>query len=87
MFVILVYDVKASRDAKVRKIVKGYLRPVQESVFDGNITQKNLNQMKNSLSKCVDVEHDYIRIYKFSLLSFAEKEEIGKFGTSYNNTI
>ncbi len=82
MFVILVYDVKALRDAKVRKIVKGYLHPVQESVFDGNITQKHLNRMKNSLSKCVDAEHDYIRIYKFNLLSFAEKEEIGKFGAS-----
>ena len=47
MFVILVYDVKAKRNNKILKTCRKYLRHVQKSVFEGNLTEAKLKRLKN----------------------------------------
>ena len=47
MFVILTYDVNKKRVNKIKKICKKYLVHVQNSVFEGNITDSRLNKLKN----------------------------------------
>lgn len=51
MFVILVYDVKAKRNNKILKTCRKYLRHVQKSVFEGNLTEAKLKRLKNELKK------------------------------------
>lgn len=51
MFVILVYDVKTKRNNKILKICRKYLRHVQKSVFEGNLTEAKLKRLKNELKK------------------------------------
>jgi len=64
MFVILTYDVAAKRVAKVSRIAKKYLNPRLESVFDGYVTEKQLNNLKRELSVFLKPDYDSVLIYK-----------------------
>lgn len=44
MFVILSYDINATRVGKAKKICRKYLNHVQKSVFDGAITEGQLKR-------------------------------------------
>ncbi len=80
MYVILVYDVGVKRNNKVHKIASKYLFPVQNSVFEGYITQKKYQKLKEALGKTIDAELDHIKIYCFDSVAYARAEEIGKAG-------
>ena len=49
MFVIVVYDINRKRVGRALKICRNYLDHVQKSVFEGNITEGQLKQLKNEL--------------------------------------
>ena len=76
MFIILTYDVKAKRNSKVLKVCRKYLIHVQKSVFEGFITEKQLEKLKNNLKKCIDCENDQVAIYIYKN-NAVEKEIIG----------
>lgn len=78
MFVILCYDVGAKRVSKVMKTVKKYLRPVQRSVFDGHISEKNLKALKEELKELIETDNDGIVIYKHGWGGKITTESIGK---------
>jgi len=73
----LAYDVNAKHCNKIRKICKQYLRPVQESVFEGEISGSGLKSLKAALKKAIDGTTDYIRIYELNSSLFAYVNEIG----------
>ena len=52
MFVVFCYDVDHRRVAKVRKTALKYLRPVQRSVFEGELTDRMLNNLKRTIFYC-----------------------------------
>ena len=60
MFVILVYDVKTKRNNKILKTCRKYLRHVQKSVFEGNLTEAKLKRLKNELKKISNEKEDSI---------------------------
>ena len=78
MFIILSYDVKAKRVAKVKKTCSKYLVWVQNSVFEGNITDSKLKRLKKELSKLVDTGDDNIRIYRLENIKYSSVEILGK---------
>jgi len=51
MYLILVYDVGVERVNKVLKICRKYLTWIQNSVFEGEITEANFIRLKHELSK------------------------------------
>ncbi len=77
MFVILVYDVESKRDIKVLKIARRYLYSVQESVFEGPITDSKLKKMKKALEQVIDPEYDSIRIYETESSVFSKIDTLG----------
>lgn len=77
MFVILTYDVNKKRVTKVKKTCQRYLRHVQLSVFEGNITESKLSLLKQDLEKIIKVEVDQVCIYRFNDIKYASKEQIG----------
>ncbi len=77
MFVILVYDVKEERVAKALKICRKYLTWVQNSVFEGEITEAQLRILKDELRKILDENYDSVLIYKFRTKQYYERESIG----------
>lgn len=77
MFVIVVYDINRKRVGMALKICRKYLVHVQKSVFEGNITEGQLKQLKNELFQLIKVEEDAVCIYRFESPKYARKEELG----------
>ena len=77
MFVILSYDAESRRCGKLRKIAKRYLHPVQRSVFQGFLTEKQCRLMKEELAKALDTEKDTVILYKLPDAYYLRMDEIG----------
>ena len=77
MFVILVYDANEKRVQKFHKICKKYLTWVQNSVFEGEITDTNLRILKDELKSVIKEDEDSILIYKFRTKKYYSRESIG----------
>lgn len=84
MFVILVYDVKTKCNNKILKICRKYLRHVQKSVFEGNLTEAKLKRLKNELKKISNEKEDSIIIYRFETLKYSSKEVLGTYEEDSN---
>ena len=77
MYVILVYDIGEERLQKVLQLCRIYLTWVQNSVFEGEITQANLYRLENRLKHIIDLNLDSVVIYKLSSRKYVSKEIIG----------
>ncbi|MGI6711073.1 MAG: CRISPR-associated endonuclease Cas2 [Bacilli bacterium] len=78
MYVIISYDVEAKRCVKVMKILRRYLYHLQESVFEGNLTYKQLRDLKIELDNVTDKDYDSIVIYEMLSDKYLVKNYIGK---------
>lgn len=77
MKVILVYDIKEERVNKVLKICRKYLYWIQNSVFEGEITEAKLEKLKSELKKIINEKEDSIIIYIFKITWYTKKEILG----------
>lgn len=77
MFVILFYDFGEKRVAKALKTCRKYLTWVQNSVFEGEITEGNLKKLKYELAAKMDKEVDSLIIYTFANMRYSTREVIG----------
>lgn len=77
MFVVLTYDISGTHIQKVMKICRRYLVHVQNSVFEGTITESELNHLKVDLEKVAKPEVDRICIYRIENLKYTSKETWG----------
>lgn len=79
MFIILIYDIKveSKHQIKILNTCRQYLFHIQDSCFHGYITYKNLNKLKEKLSKIVSLE-DHIIIYELSSDKYLKVKELGK---------
>ena len=77
MYVILVYDIKKKRVQKVMKISRKYLNHLQNSVFEGNITDAKLTRLKNEIKSAIDVKTDSVCIFRLDSTKYVSKEQIG----------
>ncbi len=77
MYVILVYDFGENRVAKALKTCRKYLTWVQNSVFEGEITEGNLKKLKKELESKMNKEQDSLIIYTLSKNKYNDKEIIG----------
>lgn len=78
MYVIVVYDVEQQRVTKVCKYLRRYLHWVQNSAFEGEITEAQLEKLKSGLKKIVDADSDSVYIYKLPQERYLHKEIIGQ---------
>lgn len=62
-YFIVTYDVGEGRVNKVRKILKKYFMWVQNSVFEGEITDGKLIKCKYELEKVINSDEDSIYFY------------------------
>ena len=77
MFVILSYDVAEKRVGKMSKIAKKYLVPVQRSLYNGYLTNSQIEKLKRELSEHIDASRDKIVIYKISDTNVMIVDNIG----------
>lgn len=78
MYILIVYDVDVKRVTKVHKFLKKYLHWVQNSVFEGELTPAQIEELKSGLNKIVNKETDSILVFAARDARWLEKEVIGK---------
>ena len=78
MYVILVYDCGERRVAKMLKLCRKYLNWIQNSVFEGEISEVRLKELLYSAK-------DSIIVFKGPNHSFFSKEIVGKERCSIDN--
>jgi CRISPR-associated protein Cas2 len=86
MFVILVYDIHVKRVGKVLKKCREYLNWVQNSVFEGEITEGNFKKLSIELKKIIHDE-DSIIIYHLRTTRYYYRETIGKERSALGNVL
>lgn len=77
MYFILVYDVGEKRVQKVHKLLKRYLNWVQNSVFEGELTEGKFEALRVELNQRMRSDEDSIIVYKLGSLRYTDREIIG----------
>jgi CRISPR-associated protein Cas2 len=77
MYVILVYDVGEDRVGKVCRFLKRYLPRVQNSVFEGDLPESKLANMKAGLAKCLDPRVDSVLLWVLRDSRWVDRQIIG----------
>ncbi|SCD20576.1 CRISPR/Cas system-associated protein Cas2 [Proteiniphilum saccharofermentans] len=86
MYVILVYDIGEKRVGKMLKLCRKYLSWIQNSVFEGDITEVRLKELILGAEKIMKKEEDdSLIIFSSRSDKFLEKQIIGKERSSTDN--
>lgn len=78
MYVILVYDISEKRVAKMLKLCRQYLNWIQNSVFEGEITEVRLKELLHRAQGIMKLEYDSIIVFKSRNERWLEKQIVGK---------
>jgi len=78
MYVILVYDCGEKRVVKMLKLCRRYLNWIQNSVFEGEISELKLKQLKIEAREIMDESYDSLIIFSSRNSRWLEKEIIGQ---------
>ena len=63
MYVIVVYDVGEKRVGKILKLCRQYLCWIQNSVFEGELSEAKLRELKLKIKGIIDQSEDSIIIF------------------------
>jgi len=85
MYVILVYDVGEKRVGKMLKLCRKYLNWIQNSVFEGDISEVKLKELTILAGKIMKPEEDSLIIFSSRTEKFLDKQIIGKERSSTDN--
>ncbi len=78
MYVIVVYDIGEKRVGKMLKLCRQYLNWIQNSVFEGDISEVKLTELKTKAKKIMHEETDSLIIFKTDATKWMNKEIVGK---------
>lgn len=85
MYVIAVYDINEKRVAKMLKLCRRYLNWIQNSVFEGEITEVKLKQMIAESKQIMKKEEDSLIIFSSREQRWLDKQIIGKEPSGIDN--
>lgn len=78
MYIILVYDVGEKRVGKMLKLCRKYLHWIQNSVFEGEISDAKLLALKAQAKDIMDIKEDSLIIFSSRDNHWLDKEIVGK---------
>ena len=76
MYVVVVYDVDAERTHIPRKFLRQYLEHVQNSVFEGEVTEGQLAEIKEFVKENIN-ENESVFIYEMWSEKYVERTIVG----------
>ena len=85
MYVILVYDVAQKRVGKMLKLCRKYLCWIQNSVFEGELSEAKLRELKSQIGSIIDAKTDSVIIFTNKMSYNMDKEILGKERMSTDN--
>lgn len=77
MYCILVYDIGEKRVGKMLKLCRRYLNWIQNSVFEGELTEVQIKKLKSEAKQIMSEEEDSLIIFKSRNENWLEKEVVG----------
>ncbi|MDF2954483.1 CRISPR-associated endonuclease Cas2 [Candidatus Alkanophaga liquidiphilum] len=77
MYVIITYDVNVKRVNRVKKFLRMHMNWVQNSVFEGELTESELLRIKSELKKIINEDEDSIFLYILRTKAAMRKEVLG----------
>lgn len=77
MYVIIVYDINVDRVNKVKSFLRQYLFWIQNSVFEGEVSESEFKIIYDGLMNIIDVEVDSVIIYKLRMAELLNHEVLG----------
>ncbi len=77
MYVIAVYDVGEKRVGKMLKLCRRYLHWIQNSVFEGEITELKLQELILEARNIMDEEQDSLIIFSSRNERWLDKQVVG----------
>ena len=87
MYVILVYDIDQKRVGKMLKLCRRYLNWIQNSVFEGEMTEVKLKELLHEAKAIMNVETDSIIVFKSRQEKWLDKLVVGKEKNKIENII
>ena len=87
MYVIFVYDVGEKRVGKMLKLCRKYLNWIQNSVFEGEITEVKLKELIYLSRKIMKEETDSVILFQSRDEKWLEKQIIGVERCSTDNFV
>lgn len=78
MYIILVYDIGEKRVGKMLKLCRQYLNWIQNSVFEGEITDVKLKELIFRAREIMEIKEDSLIIFKNRSEKWLEKQVVGK---------
>ncbi|MDK2978641.1 MAG: CRISPR-associated protein Cas2 [Bacteroidales bacterium] len=77
MYVIIVYDVGVERVNKVKKFLRKWLNWVQNSVFEGELTDSEFLRVREGIKSIIDSKLDSVIIFKLKDRKFIDRNVLG----------
>lgn len=77
MYAIIVYDVDVSRNRAILTFLRTHLNWIQNSVFEGELTEAEFREVKTELEDLAEA-HDSIVIYALDSDRYMDKSVIGE---------
>ena len=87
MYVLVVYDIEVARVVKVHKFLKRHLHWVQNSVFEGELTDAQIEMVKAGLGRLLNDEADSILIYTARDQRWLTRESMGRQRSEISNVV
>ncbi|MDE1191527.1 MAG: CRISPR-associated endonuclease Cas2 [Arachidicoccus sp.] len=87
MYVILVYDIEEKRVGKMLKLCRQYLNWIQNSVFEGELTEVKLKELLAKAKTVMKPEADSIIVFKSRDEKWLEKQVIGMEKNTLDNIL
>ena len=78
MYVILIYDVSEKRVGKMLKLCRQYLCWIQNSVFEGELSEVKLRELQNKIHSLIDKKEDSVIIFSNKMSYHMSKDILGR---------
>jgi len=75
--VILVYDMRQKRVGKMLKLCRRYLNWIQNSVFEGELTEVQLKELLYETRRLMDEQEDSLILFKNRDRKWLDKQIVG----------
>jgi CRISPR-associated protein Cas2 len=85
MYIIAVYDVGEKRVVKILKLCRQYLNWIQNSVFEGELTEVQLKELKYKAKDIMKEDEDSFIIFSSREKKWMDKQIVGKEKNNLDN--
>lgn len=77
MYVIAVYDIGEKRVGKMLKLMRKYIRWQQRSVFEGELTEGQIDELVERCRKIMNEDEDSVVMYILENDKYIERRTVG----------